>query len=180
VNDNIMQAKLGAGSYDLIICLGVLAYIEDPQRFVEKLLSLLKPGGSVVVECTDSSHPSIIWGASSGAPKVCSAHPNFLLSCTQVQILLKFLCGSGLNCVVRSDIICLLPAFAPFSARNFFTKRCARCTARRLTIASLGGETNVSIISGTAVRKTHCLIMPKAELGLETRADGPDQDGSKR
>ena len=57
VNDRFMQAKLKTGGYDLIICLGVLAYIDDPQSFAEKLLSLLKPGGSLVLECTDSSHP---------------------------------------------------------------------------------------------------------------------------
>ena len=59
INANFKQANLMPGSFDLILCVGVLAYIEVPDRpqFVEKIKSLLKPGGSLIIECTDGLHP---------------------------------------------------------------------------------------------------------------------------
>ncbi len=56
MNTGFIQANLGPGQYDLIICCGVLAYVEDLQAFLLKLTSLLKPEGMLIVECTDSSH----------------------------------------------------------------------------------------------------------------------------
>jgi len=56
VNKSFMEVKLEPESYDLILCLGVLAYVEDLPAFCSKLVSLLAPGGLLIVECTDSSH----------------------------------------------------------------------------------------------------------------------------
>jgi ubiquinone/menaquinone biosynthesis C-methylase UbiE len=50
------QAELEAGAYDLILCLGVLAYVDSIPAFLDKLASLVKPGGHVIIECTDSAH----------------------------------------------------------------------------------------------------------------------------
>jgi ubiquinone/menaquinone biosynthesis C-methylase UbiE len=56
INSDFMGAALEPQSFDLIICVGVLAYVEDRQAFIARIKSLLKPGGSVIVECTDGSH----------------------------------------------------------------------------------------------------------------------------
>jgi 2-polyprenyl-3-methyl-5-hydroxy-6-metoxy-1,4-benzoquinol methylase len=56
VKSDFMGAKLETNSYDLIICLGVLAYIDPVQPFLDKLASLLKPGGTVIIEWTDGHH----------------------------------------------------------------------------------------------------------------------------
>lgn len=56
LNEHFMHAQFEPGSYDLIICVGVLAYIDDEQAFVEKLASLVRPGGKLFTECTDSKH----------------------------------------------------------------------------------------------------------------------------
>jgi ubiquinone/menaquinone biosynthesis C-methylase UbiE len=57
INENFTHATLDSGSFDLIVCLGVLAYIRDASGFLERIQSLLRPGGHVIIECTDSSHP---------------------------------------------------------------------------------------------------------------------------
>ena len=44
-------------SYDLIICLGLLAHVDNPAQFIAKIANLLKPGGSVILEFTDTKHP---------------------------------------------------------------------------------------------------------------------------
>ena len=59
VNTGFMQANLGPGKYDLIICCGVLAYVDDLPAFLSKLTSLLKPEGMLILECTDSGHLSV-------------------------------------------------------------------------------------------------------------------------
>jgi ubiquinone/menaquinone biosynthesis C-methylase UbiE len=56
LNEHFMHAQLEPGSYDLIICVGVLAYIDDEEAFVEKLASLVRPGGKLFTECTDKKH----------------------------------------------------------------------------------------------------------------------------
>ncbi|MGD1089208.1 MAG: methyltransferase domain-containing protein [Verrucomicrobiota bacterium] len=53
---DFMQAGFDTHSYDLVICLGVLAYVDSPKPLIEKLLSILKPGGKLIVECSDRSH----------------------------------------------------------------------------------------------------------------------------
>lgn len=57
INGDFMNTDLPANSYDLIICLGVLSYVNLPEPFLEKIHLLLKPGGMVIIECTDGSHP---------------------------------------------------------------------------------------------------------------------------
>lgn len=56
IKGDFMGAGLEAKAYDLIICLGVLAYIDPIQPFLDKLTSLLKPGGTVIIEWTDGHH----------------------------------------------------------------------------------------------------------------------------
>jgi 2-polyprenyl-3-methyl-5-hydroxy-6-metoxy-1,4-benzoquinol methylase len=58
VNANFTEAQLKPQSFDLILCVGVLAYIEIEARprFIERIKSLLKPGGSLIIECTDGPH----------------------------------------------------------------------------------------------------------------------------
>ena len=56
LNGDFMSARLESYSYDLIVCIGVLAYIDPLKPFLEKLSSLLKPGGKLIIEWTDSYH----------------------------------------------------------------------------------------------------------------------------
>ncbi|HMD55332.1 MAG TPA: class I SAM-dependent methyltransferase [Phycisphaerae bacterium] len=58
LNSGFMEAKLVPDSFDLIICVGVLAYIQvqDRRDFINKIKSLLKPGGLLILECTDGPH----------------------------------------------------------------------------------------------------------------------------
>jgi len=58
LNTGFMEAQLEPESFDLIICVGVLAYIrlQDRRDFINKIRSLLKPGGRLILECTDGPH----------------------------------------------------------------------------------------------------------------------------
>jgi ubiquinone/menaquinone biosynthesis C-methylase UbiE len=56
INSDFMKASIAPHQFDLILCVGVLAYVEERQRFVEKIVSALKPGGTVIIECTDGAH----------------------------------------------------------------------------------------------------------------------------
>jgi 2-polyprenyl-3-methyl-5-hydroxy-6-metoxy-1,4-benzoquinol methylase len=47
---------LQENTYDLIICLGLLAHVNSPEQLLHKLSGLLKPGGLLIIQNTDSSH----------------------------------------------------------------------------------------------------------------------------
>jgi 2-polyprenyl-3-methyl-5-hydroxy-6-metoxy-1,4-benzoquinol methylase len=57
INHDFSHATLRFQPFDLIICLGVLAHVESPTATIEKMDSLLVPGGTIIVECTDARHP---------------------------------------------------------------------------------------------------------------------------
>jgi 2-polyprenyl-3-methyl-5-hydroxy-6-metoxy-1,4-benzoquinol methylase len=56
INNDFMSADLDVEGFDLIICVGVLAYIRERRAFIDKISSVLKPGGTVIFECTDGKH----------------------------------------------------------------------------------------------------------------------------
>ncbi len=56
VNEDFLAVKFNDRSYDLILCIGVLAHVDSPSGVISKIASLSKPGGSVIVESTDSRH----------------------------------------------------------------------------------------------------------------------------
>jgi ubiquinone/menaquinone biosynthesis C-methylase UbiE len=56
LNMDFMDAHFEEQRFDLIICVGVLAYIADRASFIRKVVSLLRPGGTLIMECSDGAH----------------------------------------------------------------------------------------------------------------------------
>ncbi|HXB40151.1 MAG TPA: class I SAM-dependent methyltransferase [Bacteroidia bacterium] len=56
INKNFFECNLPEKSYDLILCLGLLAHVESPGQLLNKLSSLVKPGGLLIIQNTDSKH----------------------------------------------------------------------------------------------------------------------------
>lgn len=42
---------------DLVLCVGVLAHVQDPLETLDEVASLVAPNGSLVLELTDAAHP---------------------------------------------------------------------------------------------------------------------------
>jgi ubiquinone/menaquinone biosynthesis C-methylase UbiE len=57
VNGDFLALPFGTGKFDLVLCIGVLAHVACPSVLIEKIARLLKPGGSLLIEITDSHHP---------------------------------------------------------------------------------------------------------------------------
>jgi len=57
LNGDFLNVDLPSNAYDLVICLGVLSYVDLLESFFEKIRQLLKPGGILFIECTDGNHP---------------------------------------------------------------------------------------------------------------------------
>lgn len=55
-NENFMLASFGPEPFDLIVTVGVMAHVDSLDAFLAKIQSLLRPGGSLIVEFTDSRH----------------------------------------------------------------------------------------------------------------------------
>jgi len=58
INEDFMTANLGSNSYDLVLCIGVLAHVDSPSALVDKIASLLAPGAILIMESTDAAHPT--------------------------------------------------------------------------------------------------------------------------
>src|ERR1700746_976928 len=52
VNADFFELDLPKNSYDLIICLGLLAHVNSPEQLINKIAGLLKPGGLLVLQNT--------------------------------------------------------------------------------------------------------------------------------
>jgi 2-polyprenyl-3-methyl-5-hydroxy-6-metoxy-1,4-benzoquinol methylase len=55
VNQDFMAAQFDK-QFDLVICLGVLAHVASPSDVIAKIVSVLTPGGMLILECTDGFH----------------------------------------------------------------------------------------------------------------------------
>ena len=60
INESFITAELAPQSFDLIVCVGVLAHVDSPAAVIAEIARLAKPGGSVIMEFTDSFHFSSV------------------------------------------------------------------------------------------------------------------------
>jgi 2-polyprenyl-3-methyl-5-hydroxy-6-metoxy-1,4-benzoquinol methylase len=56
ITDGRDSAWRDAGPADLVLCIGVLAHVEDPWQTLEHVASLVARGGVAIVELTDAGH----------------------------------------------------------------------------------------------------------------------------
>ncbi len=90
-NEDFTNAIFEEHSFDMIICMGVMAHVDSPDKLIQKIKRLLKPGGTVILEFTDAFHPASWLGHSVNAIKRLAAPPKYpvnLLSCNRVRALL--------------------------------------------------------------------------------------------
>jgi len=59
INGSFIGSNLSPQSFDLILCVGVLAHVDSPAAVIAEIARLAKPGASVILELTDSFH---FWG----------------------------------------------------------------------------------------------------------------------
>lgn len=55
-NGEFMEVAFEHQTFDLILCIGLLVHVPSHSDFIAKMVSLLKPNGKIIVECTDSHH----------------------------------------------------------------------------------------------------------------------------
>ena len=56
IQDDFLSVPFEDQSFDVVICMGVLAHVASPSDVIQKVARLLKPGGTLILECTDSQH----------------------------------------------------------------------------------------------------------------------------
>jgi len=56
INDDILALGLPENSFSLVVSLGVLAHIASPEKLVDIITNLVKPGGYLIVQNTDANH----------------------------------------------------------------------------------------------------------------------------
>ena len=56
INDDFFKLIIPDQSYDLVICLGLLAHVNSPEQLVTKLSKIISPNGYLIIQNTDSGH----------------------------------------------------------------------------------------------------------------------------
>ncbi len=56
ITDDFYNVSLEEQSFDVVISLGILAHIDSPEKFIQRIAELVKPGGSLIIQNTDSAH----------------------------------------------------------------------------------------------------------------------------
>ena len=56
INDDFYNHSFENKQFDLVMNIGIMAHISDPWKFLDKSLDLVKPGGSLIIQNTDSDH----------------------------------------------------------------------------------------------------------------------------
>jgi ubiquinone/menaquinone biosynthesis C-methylase UbiE len=56
INADFFELNMQNNSYDLVICLGLLAHVNSPEQLLNRLSALLKPDGLLIIQNTDASH----------------------------------------------------------------------------------------------------------------------------
>jgi 2-polyprenyl-3-methyl-5-hydroxy-6-metoxy-1,4-benzoquinol methylase len=56
IQGNFVTAEFGRREYDLVLCVGVLAHVDSVPEVMAKLASIVKPGGNVILQISDSAH----------------------------------------------------------------------------------------------------------------------------
>lgn len=56
INDDFQNVAFEPQSFDVILCIGLLVHVVSPRDLLVKMVSLLKPGGKIILECSDAAH----------------------------------------------------------------------------------------------------------------------------
>lgn len=56
INDDFFNIDIKPNTYDLVICLGLLAHVNSPEQLLNKLSHIISPGGHLIIQNTDSGH----------------------------------------------------------------------------------------------------------------------------
>ncbi len=56
INGDFYAHDFGESRYDLVMNIGILAHIRNPFEFLEASMKLVKPGGFLIIQNTDSKH----------------------------------------------------------------------------------------------------------------------------
>jgi ubiquinone/menaquinone biosynthesis C-methylase UbiE len=56
INDDFFKLDIPDNSFDMVICLGLLAHVNSPEQLLNKLAKVITPNGYLIIQNTDSSH----------------------------------------------------------------------------------------------------------------------------
>ena len=97
INEDFFKADLAPHSFDLIICLGLIAHVDSPKALVSRIAELLTPGGVVIMESTDSSHflnwPAVLYHGILEA----FGHMKYALTLTTTDQIIEMFAAKGLE-----------------------------------------------------------------------------------
>jgi 2-polyprenyl-3-methyl-5-hydroxy-6-metoxy-1,4-benzoquinol methylase len=123
INHDFLSANLEPRSFDLIICLGLLAHVDSPTDVINKIAQLLRPNGLVITQSTDSGGFSTRVGISYRRILEAFGRIKYRYTLTTAhEIIQKFAaCGLELSEIYRYSLPSLPAIDRIFSQRALYT-----------------------------------------------------------
>jgi len=123
INGDFLKTELPRVHFDLIICVGLLAHIASPQALVERMVSLLRPGGIIITEGTDAGHPLNRALVSYRKLRSRMGGPSFVFNLLPGADVVRMFTGQGLelSTVYRYNLT-PVPGAARFLPQEFLRK----------------------------------------------------------
>jgi ubiquinone/menaquinone biosynthesis C-methylase UbiE len=56
INTDLIGARLESETFDLVLCVGVLAHVDSPADVIAEVTRIARPGATIILEFTDSYH----------------------------------------------------------------------------------------------------------------------------
>ena len=110
---NIFEMDLIPKSYDCILAIGILAHVDDPSAFINRISTLLKPGGTLIIQSTDHGHFKIRLQKSLKRNKNLNQEGKYTLNTINHSWLLDFIKNKGYDLINLYRYETKAPIFLP-------------------------------------------------------------------
>ncbi|MGO9085602.1 MAG: class I SAM-dependent methyltransferase [Candidatus Sulfotelmatobacter sp.] len=97
INEDFTNVAFAPQSFDLILCIGLLVHVVSPADLIAKMVSLLKPNGRIIVECSDANHFATRLFTSIYRVKSLFRRPRYHLNSVAYADVLKIMHGHGFH-----------------------------------------------------------------------------------
>lgn len=134
-----LQTYQSQEQFDVILCLGVLAHVDSVEHTIAKIASLLKPGGSCVVQMTDNGSLGgrLLNTAYNVRNRITVAH-EYTLNMTYFTHLATFAHNNGMNIVKERRYLAPFPGMGRLP--NDWLLKYQLYTLRRPALSKIGSE----------------------------------------
>lgn len=123
IHRDFLEVPLKPSAYNLILCIGVLAHVGSPEAVIMKAASLLRPGGFLILECTDAENfTNMLTMAVGRVRKLFGQDNGYRTRLNSANSIIRMANGQGLRLVSTYRYNVALPLMSKFLSQAMLRK----------------------------------------------------------